>query len=180
MNGWINKWNDFLLASDFQSKIFVEVNRQRFFVVEKIDQFNESFLQEVLAEIVAKSQKPDFHVCHLCGAQYKVPSTFLWSIMSSSVMKTQISALICLKLADLCKTLLSVLWIRISGSVLIWFFWIRIRIVCTDPDPCPATLKLITMWKILIFFFYFLSDSFFITVTVHIFRLLLLMKIFPW
>jgi hypothetical protein len=34
------------------------------------------FVQDVVAEIVARSQKPDFHVCHLCGAQYKVPLFF--------------------------------------------------------------------------------------------------------
>ena len=31
---------------------------------------------EILAEIVARSQKPEFHVCYLCGAQYKAKESF--------------------------------------------------------------------------------------------------------
>jgi hypothetical protein len=43
----------------------------------KIDrEKNRYFVEDVVAEIVARSQKPDFHVCHLCGAQYKVPRFF--------------------------------------------------------------------------------------------------------
>ena len=39
---------------------------------------------EIVAEIVARSQKPEFHVCYLCGAQYKAKESIEKHMLSHS------------------------------------------------------------------------------------------------